>query len=410
MSGKPKRKEIRASKQLRDLLRDYYQDLDSAASNGGKVAWCSSVGPAELLVAFGYKVYFPENHSALIGVRRAADDYIPVANAAGYSPEICSYLTSDIGAFLRNETPLKDAYGVSSIPKPDVLALNTNQCRDLMEWFSFYSRHFDAPLLTINPPKYLDEVEEMHVDDVASQFDKMVSSLEKITGEKLDEEKLKEAVSLSLEATEFWKAVLDTATHLPSPLTFFDGTVHMAPIVILRGNQCAVDYYKVLKDELDERIENGIAAVDDERFRLYWEGMPVWGRLRKLSEQFLELKACLVASTYCNSWIFDDMTPADPIRSMALAYTKVFVNRSEPAKERYLLDMIKKFKVDGIVFHDARTCPNNSNARYGMPTRLMENHGIPVLTLDGDLNDLRCWSDDQATTNIEAFVEQLEER
>jgi hypothetical protein len=28
--------------------------------------------------------------------------------------------------------------------------------------------------------------------------------------------------------------------------------------------------------------------------------------------------------------------------------------------------------------------------------------------LDGDLNDLRCFSDEQARTNIEAFVEQLE--
>jgi hypothetical protein len=31
-----------------------------------------------------------------------------------------------------------------------------------------------------------------------------------------------------------------------------------------------------------------------------------------------------------------------------------------------------------------------------------------VLVLDGDLNDLRCFSDEQARTNIEAFVEQLE--
>ena len=33
---------------------------------------------------------------------------------------------------------------------------------------------------------------------------------------------------------------------------------------------------------------------------------------------------------------------------------------------------------------------------------------MPVLVLDGDLNDLRCFSDEQARTNIEGFVEQLE--
>jgi benzoyl-CoA reductase/2-hydroxyglutaryl-CoA dehydratase subunit BcrC/BadD/HgdB len=70
--------------------------------------------------------------------------------------------------------------------------------------------------------------------------------------------------------------------------------------------------------------------------------------------------------------------------------------------------MIDEFQVDGVVFHDARTCPNNSNTRFGLPRRLREATGVPVLTLDGDLNDLRCFSDEQARTNIEGFVEQLE--
>jgi benzoyl-CoA reductase/2-hydroxyglutaryl-CoA dehydratase subunit BcrC/BadD/HgdB len=70
--------------------------------------------------------------------------------------------------------------------------------------------------------------------------------------------------------------------------------------------------------------------------------------------------------------------------------------------------MVREFAVDGVLFHDSRTCPNNSNARFGMPQRLREAAAVPVLTLDGDLNDLRCFSDEQARTNIEGFVEQLE--
>ncbi len=45
-----------------------------------------------------------------------------------------------------------------------------------------------------------------------------------------------------------------------------------------------------------------------------------------------------------------------------------------------------------------------------MPERLSEKLGVPVLTIYGDLNDLRCYSEEQAKTNIEAFIEQLEER
>jgi len=195
---------------------------------------------------------------------------------------------------------------------------------------------------------------------------------------------------------------------LPSPLTFFDGTIHMGPAVVLRGTQQAVDYYKILLAELEERIKNHEGAVEGERFRLYWEGMPIWGRLRDHSGLFANQKACMVASTYCNSWIFSAFDPADPFVSMARAYTELFIVRSDKAKEKYVKKMLDFFKIDGVVYHDAKTCPNNSNNRYGMPQRLEEETGIPSLVINGDLNDLRCLSDEQTKTNIEAFIEQLE--
>jgi benzoyl-CoA reductase/2-hydroxyglutaryl-CoA dehydratase subunit BcrC/BadD/HgdB len=61
------------------------------------------------------------------------------------------------------------------------------------------------------------------------------------------------------------------------------------------------------------------------------------------------------------------------------------------------------------VIDDAKTCPNNSNCRYGMPQRLEKQTGIPSLTLNGDLNDLRMISDEQTKTNVEAFIEQLQD-
>ena len=72
--------------------------------------------------------------------------------------------------------------------------------------------------------------------------------------------------------------------------------------------------------------------------------------------------------------------------------------------------MIDFFKIDGVVYHDAKTCPNNSNNRYGMPQRVEDETGVPNLIIDGDLNDLRCLSDEQIVTNIEAFIEQLEDK
>ncbi len=105
--------------------------------------------------------------------------------------------------------------------------------------------------------------------------------------------------------------------------------------------------------ELRERIVQGTAAIEGERHRLYWEGMPIWGKLRPLSEQFASLKTCVVASTYCNSWIFDQLDPEAPFESMARAYTELFIVRDEAYKEQYITECKRIFKFDGIIFHDA---------------------------------------------------------
>ncbi|MHA2225008.1 MAG: 2-hydroxyacyl-CoA dehydratase subunit D [Candidatus Hodarchaeales archaeon] len=403
-----KRIPIQSGKELKTIATTYYQDLERIAQDPEKkIAWCSSVGPAELLIAMDFKVYYPENHSAMLGATRTANHYIPVSVAQGYSPEICSYLTSDIGAFLKSETPFSKAYGVNNIPKPDVLVFNTNQCRDVQDWFSFYAHEFDVPLLGINSPSFIDELESSHIKSVTEQLKQITESLEKIISNSLEIKKLKETIQLSLKCSDLWREVLECAKTKPSPLTFFDSCIHMLPAVVLRGEQIAVDYYKKLKKELEQRIENEVAAVTDEQYRLYWEGMPIWGKLRALSDQFTELNTCVVASTYCNSWIFDDFNPREPFKSMAKAYTDLFINRSETSKEKYLLEMIQKFEVDGIVYHNARTCPNNSNTNYGMPKRLEEISKIPHLVIDADLNDLNVYSEEQTKTNIEAFIEQL---
>ena len=44
----------------------------------------------------------------------------------------------------------------------------------------------------------------------------------------------------------------------------------------------------------------------------------------------------MVASTYCNSWIFDAFDPKEPFESMARAYTELFIVRDESFKEWYM--------------------------------------------------------------------------
>ena len=407
---KPSIKKIQATGMMRKIMADYFYELNEASKTGSrKIAWCTSVGPAELLLSMGFLVYYPENHGAILGATRTANNYIPVANAAGYSPDICSYLTSDIGAFMKKETPLSMAYkGIEGVPRPDVLVFNTNQCRDVQDWLAWYSRELEVPLLGITTYRNIGEIRDYELEGIAGQVRDLIPALEKISGNAFDIDRFREVLALSRKCTALWKRVLETNTAAPAPLSFFDATIHMGPAVVLRGSETAVEYYETLLAELEARVAEGLGAVDQERHRLYWEGMPIWGKLRALSELFIGLNTAVIASTYCNSWIFDDFDPADPFMSLARAYTQIFIVRDEQYKQAYIEDIVERYRLDGIVFHDAKTCPNNSNNRYGMPGRLERKLKLPTLTIDGDLNDLRCYSEEQAKTNIEAFIEQLE--
>jgi len=402
---------FRSTNELKRIMGEYYHELDKASkSKNERVAWCSSVGPAEILRALGFHVYFPENHGAMLGASRKAIEMMPHANAIGFSQEICSYMTSDIGAYLKGVTPLSNTHNdIRTVPRPDVLVYNTNQCKEVQDWFSWYSREFDAPIFGIQTPVGVDEVSDVHIEHIARQMEDLTHDIARTFDILYDPEELKRVLALSKRCSELWEEVLETAAHEPSPMSFFDATIHMAPAVVLRGTQQAIDYYDMLLEELNEKKKDGEGAIDNEMFRLYWDGMPIWGRLRKHSELFARNSACIVASTYCNSWIFKAFDPDDPFRSMARAYTELFIVRSEDAKMRYISKMARQFKVQGIIYHDARTCPHNTNSRYGMPQRLEKEIDIPFLVIDGDLNDTRCLSDEQIVTSVEAFIEQLEE-
>ena len=185
----------------------------------------------------------------------------------------------------------------------------------------------------------------------------------------------------------------------------------MAPVILMRGSRTAVDYYEVLLAEMQQRVAQGVAAVPRERWRIYLGGDADLAADPRVSEVFFDLRTAVVASTYCNSWAFEPYRGGDPLDWMARTSMEIFINRdSDWKEENFLKQMFRDMAIDGAIFHNARTCPNNTNSRFGMPERLRESLDLPVLVLDGDLSDVRFFSTAQSMTNIEAFIEQLEGR
>jgi 2-dehydropantoate 2-reductase len=392
---------------LKECLRNYFTDLQAAADDPDRrVAWCSGMGPVEIVRALGLTPYFPENHAAMIGASRQTNRYIPRAMGEGFSQFASSAMTSDIGAMLAGDSPLVSMYGIAGPPRPDILVYCTNHGQSIIRWFEYYGRHFQAPVFGLHPPASLGEVTRIEVDLVVFQTYRLIAKLESLTGRRLDQDRLAEVVGHTARAAELWLDILRLARTVPSPLTFFDLLIHMSPMVVLRGTPEAVDYYTVLKAELEDRIAHKQAAVPGERFRFYWEGPPIWCALRPLAKLFLDHKVAVVASTFTRIGALEGLDPSNPIETTSRAYASNFTNRSEDTKAEFLIAQFHEFGVDAVIHHDGRTAPEHSNVRYGLEARLHRATGLPSLVLEADTHDLRLFSMEQILSQLQEFLEQ----
>ena len=397
---------IRSAKKMRDLMANYYLEAMTAKQNNKKVAWITSGGPVEPLVAMDIIPIYPENHGAMIGASKMGEDFCAKAEDMGYSMDLCSYARSDIGCAVVKGGP------IGGLPEPDMLICCNNICGTVMKWYEIQARFFNVPLFILDTPichtGYTPEIAEY----VKTQLNEYISFLEKVTGNKFDYDRLIEVGKLSLEGQRLWQKVLSVTAHKPAPMSAFDAFFFLAFIVTLRGTKIAIDFYKELLEEMEERVKLGISIVPKEEYRLLWDNLPVWYQLRWLSQKFSDHNACLVADTYTAAWCgtIKYMDENDFLNSMAQGYTRIYLNIGLDEMAKHVLEMIDFYNVDGFVMHSNRSCKPYSFGQMDIARIVREKTGLPVLMLEADMTDPRNFSESQIETRIDAFMEIITQK
>ena len=396
-------RKIKAVQQMKEIMTNYYLEAKGAPDSGKKVAWITSGGPVEPLIAMDVIPVYPENHGAMVGASKMGVDLCEKAEEMGYPRELCSYARTDIACSVTGGGP------IGGLPRPDMLVCCNNICGTVMKWYEVAARHYNVPLFILDTPFTHRSLSQAAQQYVLAQIYEYIEFLETHCGRKMDYDRMAEVGRLSVEATRLWQEVLDAGAHKPSPLTAFDAFFHMALIVTLRGTQVTVDYYRQLRDEMNERIEKGIAAVPNERFRLLWDNLPIWYRTKWLSNKFAEHGACLVGDTYTSAWsgMAPYMDENSFLESMSWAYTQVYINVSVDIMFETLKQLIEKYDVDGLVMHSNRSCKPYSLGQYDLQKMAMRKLDLPTLMIEADMVDERSFSESQIETRIDAFMETL---
>ena len=195
----------------------------------------------------------------------------------GWGREICGYQGNCWGGqflgYLEDGTPWPNRRFV--IPMPcvcDQHAKRGQQARDfenMPQWMADNMVYF-GPLDETRNPSMMEHRVYCNL--------RTLNDMERIFGQKLDDEKLVELLAGDVQIKEYGKEISYLmATTKPSPLSVKDlYSVYTIGGLTKIDPQETIDFWKLVRDEVKWRAENSIAAVGNERFRFIEAHPPSW--------------------------------------------------------------------------------------------------------------------------------------
>ena len=315
-------------------------------------------------------------------------------------------------------------------PKPD-FAYQDHICCSHAKWYQHVSEYKGIPYFCIDVSVGpYQEVDENRLMFIVNQMHEAIAWLEKTTGRKYNDEKLIEAVNNECRLTSVWAEICCLNKTIPAPLD--EKSMYSLYVfgTLQKSKKEFANFYEEVRDEMQDRVNRGVAAVANERCRVMSDTQPPWGFLSVF--RYLEEFGCVsVGSLYTFGLIgiWEDKsdgtwgprtTPAQKgikitNRNQALMILADW-NLSKPEwqhfydpdlKTKMMLRIVKEWKLNGVMLHMNRGCE-------GLSCGIMENRlgiaksGVPVMTFEGNMGDEREFDAGATRNRIDSFMETLD--
>ncbi len=406
----------------KEMITRNYDDLTSARETGRKVSSTYVPGNLnELLMCFGILNNLPEINAIQNGMRKQTGGMIMDAEKMGHSEDVCTYVKADIGHMARGSI----APNGKPMPVPDLLLLNYTGCFTFLKWFELLRDEYGCRTQMLHVPYEGDgKITPNMRDYVVRQLkEEVIPTLEEVSGVKFDIDRLRENLRLSAKAEDDFVWVLESAKNKPSPIdAYFGGVYYVGPIfTAFRGTQDAVDYYKLLRDEIEQRIAAGKGPITpegemgEEKYRLVVEGPPNWTSFREFWKMFYDEGAVVVSSTYTKvGGVYDydgfRHDPDHPLESLADYCLGCYTNRNLPMR----VDMVEKamhdYQADGFLVNSIKSCNSFAAGELMMMREIETRTGKPAAFIETDLVDPRYFSPANVKNRLESYFQMIDQK
>lgn len=417
------------------LVSDYWSGVFRAKEEGKKVVWYNGTYIPPFFHAHDLVWVHGEAWSAMLAARHHEGGAQSRGEQRGYDRELCSYARTHIGQMLIEMDKAKagqDGLSVDDprieamlkLPPPDMIVNAYPYCSSGQQWDDITYRVFGkkVPMFTIQIPLlwggrpdagYLRGEEwDQRSRYVADQLVELTKFLEANTGRKFSFDRLSESMSYVKKAAELRLEAMEMCRVHPSPASFFDWIVSIAPVNFLPGDQNIVTYFEGVKKEIAERVATGEAAVKGEKYRLFFDGMMNWNKVGWLADKFAQVNACVVAGRYTHMSFWQEPQLIDlenPVLGMAQNYLVCPNNHGAPIMIGKIEEVCDTYDIDGVVCHASRTCRGMTNAQF-LIAGSAKKYGRQAMFFEGDVADESFYKDELLNVRLEAMVEAMEAR
>jgi len=403
------------------MIADHFSRLARAPETGEKTVYTFVPGNlTELLRCFDLLPVLPEINALQSGMRGKSRDYIAVAEKMGHSEDVCTYVKCDYGMMKSgNVGPTGER-----LPDPDLLLLSYTGCFVFMKWFEILKQEYRCPIAMLHVPYQGDGVvtDAMRRYVVDQLRGSVIPALEKVSGRRYDEDRLREMLARSAHAEQDLVWVLESARNRPSPIdAYFGGVYYIGPMfTAFRGTEEAVDYYRSLRAEVQERLDRGLGPVtpdgemDRERFRIVVEGPPNWTSFRTFWKMFADEGAVVVSSSYTKvGGVYDNgfrHDPDRPLESLAEYCMGCYTNLNLPSRVEMLSRYVLDYDADGMLINSIKSCNSFSAGQLMILREVEKRTGRPCGFIESDLVDPRYFSGSNIKNRLESYFQMIEQK
>mgnify|MGYP001223999006 CR=1 FL=1 len=235
-----------------------------------------------------------------------------------------------------------------------------------------------------------------------------IKTMEKLTGNKVTIEKLKEGIHLANRKRRVLKRLYDLRKNTPSPISGLDALL-VSQVAFMDDPERFITKTEELCDELEKRVKN---PIPNGKKRIMVTGTPMAVPNWKLHSIVEELDAEIVVEETCTGTRYFENQVSDEgdtidqlVKNLAARYMNINCACFTPNGSRLedILKYVEEYDIDGVIYYNLSFCHTYA-IEYKKVEKALKEKSIPLLNIETDYSEEDVG---QIKTRVEAFLEMM---